>query len=667
MPRDLPLGNGSLLINFDKTYNVRDIYWPHVGQELHTAGDYSHTGVWVDGQFAWLDAPEWQRTMQYEPETLVSSVTLVHPRLQLQLVFNDTVDFYRPIFLRRVQVTNQGTTAREVRLFFHYDWHIWDDIGGNTVFYHPELQSLVAYKGRAYFLMNGQVGEGTDAQGAQVGISSWATGIKEFNGNEGTWRDAEDGELGRNPIAQGSVDGTLALHIPEVPAQGSAIAYHWLIAGEDLLATQELNKLIMANGPQEFLTRTRSYWRAWVNKDNQDFADLPAELVDLYKRSLLVIRTQIDHGGAIVAANDADTQFFSRDSYSYMWPRDGALVANAISHAGYAEITRNFYQFCRSVLMPGGYLLHKYNPDRSWGSSWHPWIDPSGTPQLPIQEDETALVIYSLWQHYLQHHDIEFVASLYRDLVVAGAEFLTSYREPTTNLPAPSFDLWEERRGILSYTTATVYAGLDAAANFSTLFGEEALATKYRTAASEIKEAALKYLWDDECGHFVRMINVDAQGKIQKDTTLDSSLCSLFQFGMFDAHDPHVEQTMQKLEQTLWAKTAVGGMARYENDYYHQVTQDLSLAQGNPWFICTLWLAQYRIAHSTTLDELSQAVPLLRWVHSHVLNSGVMAEQVNPFTSEPLSVSPLTWSHAEYIMTVRWYLGHRRRLLQQHS
>src|SRR5579859_3877579 len=66
MPRDLPLGNGKLLLNFDKSYNLRDIYWPHVGQELHTAGDISHTGVWVDGQFAWLDAPEWQREMVYE-------------------------------------------------------------------------------------------------------------------------------------------------------------------------------------------------------------------------------------------------------------------------------------------------------------------------------------------------------------------------------------------------------------------------------------------------------------------------------------------------------------------------------------------------------------------------------------------------------------------------
>ena len=89
MPRDLPLGNGRLLVNFDKSYNLRDIYWPHVGQELHTAGDISHTGVWVDGQFAWLDAPEWQRELGYDRETLVTHVTLTHPKLQLQLVFND--------------------------------------------------------------------------------------------------------------------------------------------------------------------------------------------------------------------------------------------------------------------------------------------------------------------------------------------------------------------------------------------------------------------------------------------------------------------------------------------------------------------------------------------------------------------------------------------------
>jgi GH15 family glucan-1,4-alpha-glucosidase len=661
MPRDLPLSNGELLINFDKSYNLRDIYWPHVGQELHTAGGISRTGVWVSGQFAWLDAPEWQREMVYKQETLVTHVTLTHPGLQLKLVFNDTVDFARPIFLRHVVVTNLADHTREVRLFFHYDWHIWADIEGNTVFYYPEAKALVAYKISAYFLMNGQIGSGTQAQ---IGISSWATGIKEFNGAEGTWRDAEDGQLERNPIAQGSVDGTLALHLPPLAAQASGAAYHWLTVGPSLSAVIELDGLIAKRGIQTFLMRTHNYWYSWVNKDGMYFADLSLELIKLYKQSLLVLRTQIDNGGAIVAANDADVSSFSRDSYSYMWPRDGALVANALSHAGYSETSRNFYDFCNAVLTPNGYLLHKYNPDRSWGSSWHPWIDKDGNLQLPIQEDETALVLYSLWQHYHRFSDIEFAAPHYHSLIVPAADFLVSYRDPSTGLPDASYDLWEERRGILAYTTAAVYAGLDAAVSFSKLFGEEEVAAKYQQAATEIKDATLRYLWDEERGHFLRMINVDKDGHIHKDVTLDSSVCSLFQFGMFPARDPHIERTMQALEQTLWVKTKVGGMARYENDYYHQVTQDLSQAQGNPWFICTLWLAQYRITHATTLDELRQAQPLLDWARVHALPSGVMAEQVNPFTSEPLSVSPLTWSHAEYILTVRWYLGKYQRLQQ---
>jgi GH15 family glucan-1,4-alpha-glucosidase len=661
MPRDLPVGNSRLLLNFDKNYNLRDIYWPHVGQELHTRGNVCRTGVWVDGRFTWLDAPDWQRTMVYEDESLVTHVTLFHPELKLRVVFSDMVDFNRPIFLRHFVVSNQADHPREVRFFFHYDWYIWDAVDANTVFYYPPVNALIAYKRHGYFLMNGQVG---NSEQAEVGISSWATGIKEFSGHEGTWRDAEDGELGRNAIAQGSVDSTIALHLPTLESGASNEAFHWLIAGQNVRDVAALDDVVRSYKPEVLLMRTRNYWLRWVNKDKLDFADLSPELVKLYKQSLLILRTQIDHAGGIIAGNDADVEHFSNDTYSYMWPRDGAIVANALSHAGYAEVTSAFYQFCGAVLTPDGYLLHKYSPDRSWGSSWQAWVDKDGQPELPIQEDETALVLYSLWQHYDHFHDVEFVAPHFHSLITPAAEFLVNYRDETTRLPAPSFDLWEERRGILAYTTSAVYAGLQAAANFAQIFGEELQADRYRQAAQEIKEATMRYLWDEERGHFLRMITVNKDGAIQRDATLDSSVSGLFQFGMFSVHDSQMERTMQALERALWAKTEIGGMARYENDTYYQSTQDLNVAQGNPWFICTLWLAQYRIAHANSLDELRQALPLLEWTRAHALPSGVMAEQVHPFTGEPLSVSPLTWSHAEYVLTVRWYLGHYRRLKQ---
>ena len=51
MPRDIPIGNGSLLITFDKDYRIRDIYFPNIGMENHTEGHPFRFGVWVDGCF----------------------------------------------------------------------------------------------------------------------------------------------------------------------------------------------------------------------------------------------------------------------------------------------------------------------------------------------------------------------------------------------------------------------------------------------------------------------------------------------------------------------------------------------------------------------------------------------------------------------------------------
>ena len=53
MPRDLLIGNGSLVVAFDSKYRLADLYFPHVGQENH-AGAPSRFGVWVDGTMSWV-------------------------------------------------------------------------------------------------------------------------------------------------------------------------------------------------------------------------------------------------------------------------------------------------------------------------------------------------------------------------------------------------------------------------------------------------------------------------------------------------------------------------------------------------------------------------------------------------------------------------------------
>ena len=114
---------------------------------------------------------------------------------------------------------------------------------------------------------------------------------------------------------------------------------------------------------------------------------------------------------------------------------------------------------------------------------------------------------------------------------------------------------------------------------------------------------------------------------------------------------------MEAIEDRLTIKSDVGGVARYENDYYHQVSQDLANVPGNPWFICACWLAEYHIAPRQDAGRAARSPALARMGATHALPSGVLAEQIDPYTDAPLSVSPLTWSHAEFVSAVRWYAG----------
>ncbi len=659
MPRDLPVGNGTLLVTFDRRYVLRDVFYPFVGMEDHTIGERCRFGVWADGAFAWIDAPDVTSEMRYQDGTLVTQVVCSLPRLALRLECRDAVDFDRNVYLKSVHVVDLSGKPRVVRLFQHFDAHLYGLAVGDSAYYDPRSHGLVFYKQRRYLLLSGL------AQGGRPGLGAYAIGEKEVHGREGTWRDAEDGQLSGNPVAQGSIDGIGMLELA-VSANGSGHAYFWLVAGQSYQDVRELDNVVQERGPESFIERTADYWKLWADKADQDsegFEELGDAIRRQYKRSLLVLRTQVDDRGAVIAANDSDILHFGRDTYSYTWPRDGALVTDALDLAGYSEAPRRFFTFCKDLVTHEGYLMHKYNPDGSVGSSWHPWATAEGALELPIQEDETGLVLFALWRHHERYGDIEFVRPLYRRLIRSCADFLVSFREPRTKLPAPSHDLWEERRGILAWTTAAVWAGLDAARRFASAFGQRDLARRYETAASEIKQAALERLWDPELGRFVRMINVLADGSIVRDTTLDASLAGVFLFGMLAPDDPRVAGTMRAIERELWVKTAIGGVARYPGDQYFRQSEDAANVPGNPWFICTLWLADWYTAIARTEADLVRPKQLLDWAASRALPSGVMSEQIHPYTGDPLSVSPLTWSHGQFVVSVL-QLAHKRRALQ---
>jgi GH15 family glucan-1,4-alpha-glucosidase len=666
MPRDIPLGNGNLLVAFDSNYQIRDLYWPHVGQVNHALGHVFRLGVWMGGELSWIDDPRWHKDLQYEPESMVSDITLEHANFGLTIKAADAVDFHEDLLVRRFDITNLDDNGKEVRIFLHQDFHIAGSELGDTAYYEPERRAVIHYNGSYWFLVNGAVLVSEedeepewspavdDASGYQVGVHGWSCGLKEVNNLQGTWRDAEDGQLSGNAIANGPVDSTVSFTL-NMQANQTRKLYFWLAAASNFDRLAVINRLVRQRGPQSYLDRAKAFWNLWLSSQLPEMDSLPEIVRDQYKTSLIVMRTQIDNEGAILAANDSDISSYINDSYSYLWPRDGALVADALNQAGYLDLPREFFKFCAKVISKEGFLLHKYNPDGTLASSWHPWYR-CGHKELPIQEDESALVLWALWRHFNQHGDVYFIKPLYRGLICPIADFLVEYRDPKSGLPLPSYGLWEERRGVLSWTAAATWGGLMAGANFAENFGEQARAEQYRRVANQIKLGVEKNLWLADQERFVKMITQNPDKTWAADITIDASISGLWQFGMFTPDNPKIISTMEQIRKRLWVNTPVGGIARYENDGYHQVSQDLNKIPGNPWFISTLWVAEWLAETALSMQDLAASQELLEWAARRSLPSGIMAEQLHPETGEPLSVSPLTWSHAGFITAVQAYL-----------
>ena len=204
MPRDIPVGNGSLLVTFDHQYQIRDIYFPHVGQENHAGAGPCRFGVYTDvpggdkASLFWTSDPGWQIRQRYLRDTLTTSVSLDHPRAEAGAVLQRRGRFppQYPASARSRSRTWRHHD-RMVRVMHHQDFNMFGTKIGDTAYFDPELRSIVHYRAKRYLMVT------LLRPMAQQRIDEYATGTSGFHGAEGTWRDAEDGHLQGNPDRAG--------------------------------------------------------------------------------------------------------------------------------------------------------------------------------------------------------------------------------------------------------------------------------------------------------------------------------------------------------------------------------------------------------------------------------------------------------------------------------
>ncbi len=638
MGRPVILGNGSLTVGLNELGLVHDFYYPYVGLDnLTTARSVHHKiGVWVDGVFSWIEDGGWDISVNFSSDALVSSVRMQNDDLRIELLFQDFVDSSQNVFCRRISVTNQSTDFADIRIFMHQVFQISQSGRADTALFEPEEHYVLDYKGRCCLLVYGQDQSGNP-------FDQYAVGNYGIEGKEGTFRDAEDGELSGSAVEHGGVDSVIRFSTPLKSNESSDIDY-WIVAADSQFKAEEIHLQIKKEGLSHRLANTEHYWNTWLSIAANKLHNVDSKYQEMTKKSLMIIKAHTDKRGGIIASCDSSIYNYGRDYYSYVWPRDGAYAMWPLIRLGYTDEPKKFFEFCRDILTPEGYLMHKYQPDRAIGSTWHPLIH-DRHKELAIQEDETAIIIYMLGEFYEQNKDQDYIQNLYPTFIQPAANYLARYIDQQTGLPHASYDLWEEKFQTSTYTTAVVYQALLVAAEFATMFDYPDDAVLWEeTAESILKNSSV--FFEPSIGAFRKGFLLQKDGSLTFDNTLDvSSVYGIMMFGMHNSQPLEIQQSLQKIENTLLDKSPSGGTPRYENDNYF-ASEPKYL--GNPWIVTTLWVAQYY----TRINVPGKASELIDWAISMALPSGVLPEQVNPQTGQPVSVTPLVWSHAEFINTV---------------
>lgn len=639
------LGNGRLYLGWDGTCRLREMFWPVVGLANHLQESLrSGFVVWHEGRFMDLGGPDFLTVGRYLPG-MGFLWHFRHKSIPLELRVTDYVDPYLPVWSRTVEVHGEGHGSGP-RIAVHSvdSYALGENTVGEQAAWNESGGRLYHFKGRvwtaAQFRVLGADGRPSgDAPASQGAVAKVRDGGVRFSDATGEAM----GQAVDHGLIQSAIGGRIAA------AAGERAEFLLAFGSDRAAADSNLDK---AGPGARIEARSRNYWRGLRVTGTE--GEVPGA------GSVKVLATHCGHEGGVIASCDTDILGDYRDHYRYVWPRDAAMCASALLRAGFPGYAHRYLGFCCRALSPGGFFWQRYRPDATRGSGWHPWGLPPG--ELPIQEDETGLSLVTAGDFLDLTGDLESLHSFYTTFVQRAARFLLDYRTCDGLLVKPSFDLWEERRGIFSFTQAACAGGLLAASRIASALGLEDDSRDFDEGAGALLSGLALHLSSEDKG-FCRSLTglSDGDCRFDKDWTDDASLLMIplllpgvtAPAGLGDstlqALRGRCATTWRRLRSTLAVHlpgAAVPGYARYAGDWYQRPANALG-APGNPWLVTTAWFALSGVRLG--LIDAAGLKSYLDWFDSVTGESGMMPEQVSATTGEMLSVAPLAWSHAMYL------------------
>lgn len=417
--------------------------------------------------------------------------------------------------------------------------------------------------------------------------------------------------------------------------------------------SKQADKYINLNSNYE-IEKVKRYWNDYVLKHkNITFKnDVYNKISEIYNRTILLFPLLINFKtGGIAAALEVDENREKSGSYSYCWPRDSIFITKAFDLLNMEKETELFYNsFCKNTQSEEGMWEQRFFTDGILAPCWG------------YQVDETASVVYGIYNHYLHTQDIKFLENNLK-MCEKAIKFLLYYTENILNIEEEdlvkkeikekykktfeihkqvSYDLWEMNEGVHLYSISSIIASFETMQKIYEVLeikDDIARLKKEKRNNSIIKLNKYTVLLKE----YVKTNFIDSELKILKrnlnDNNMDISIIgSVYPFKIFEPNEKVIKNTVDKINMTL--RTYTGGYLRFENDNY--------MGGNNPWVITTLWMALYFIQ----INELNKAEECLNYVVNTASDYGFLSEQVNNENRDFKWVIGLGWSHAMFVIVL---------------
>ncbi|MFT4146440.1 MAG: glycoside hydrolase family 15 protein [Mobilitalea sp.] len=625
---DAIIGNSRMLGCISSEGELLRLFWPNIDHMQQV--DQFEVGFRLDNDNSvFLGNNNFNIEQRYENKTNILITQFTHEQTSIKIIQSDFCLMEQDIMLRRYTIKNLSNEDRNLRwLLYSSSTTSKENFTGSLI--DLEREALIHYQRNQYMSIS-----------SDLAIESFQLGGDPKASIQSGMLDNAESVL---MVRDGALTWNLGLlktgEEAEITIQISFAAGY-----------KEIKKLVSKArnlNSKNMQEETKQFWIKYLTSCNEA-KSANQEYNDLYERSLLVFRLMYDSSkGGLMAAPEMDEEMQMCGRYAYCWGRDAAFIADALDQCGLHKEVEQFYQFAADTQEEDGSWFQRYSMDGNLAPAWG------------LQIDETGALIYGIWKHYCRTENLDFLKKTW-DNVKMGADFLVAFQDEETGLPKHSRDLWEERWGVHTYSSASVHAGLVSAVQIAACLGEE-ISNKelWESAARRMKESIDTRLWEEDRQCFSRgirtqlyptekmankecmMVAVNNKGGMKKvvcrDSVVDISLIGLsIPFGVIDARNPRMTATANRIEELLTCK-GVGGIRRYEEDEY---------IGGNPWILTTLWLALYYIE----ANEYEKALSYFNWAVKGRTSLDLLPEQVSKETGKPVWILPLTWSHAMYTLT----------------